>query len=105
MPIPDYQALMLPLLQVASDGQEHSMRDVIERLATDYRLTEAERNQLLPSGQQATFDNRAHWARSYLKQAGLLDSPRRGYFKITQRGRDVLGQSPRPAVGRPRKCW
>src|SRR5439155_15001063 len=67
---------------------------VIERLATDYHLTEAERNDLLPSGQQPTFDNRAHWARSYLKQAGLLESPRRGYFRITQRGREVLGESP-----------
>jgi restriction system protein len=94
MPIPDYQTLMLPLLQVAADGQEHAMRDVIERLATDYHLTDAERSELLPSGQQPTFDNRVHWARSYLKQAGLLESPRRGYFRITQRGREVLGRSP-----------
>lgn len=94
MAIPDYQALMLPLLQVAGDGQEHAMRDVIERLAADFHLSDAERSELLPSGQQQTFDNRAHWARTYLKQAGLLESPRRGYFKITQRGQEVLGKPP-----------
>jgi restriction system protein len=94
MPIPDYQSLMLPLLQIAADGQEHSMRDTIERLAATFKLSDDERKQLLPSGQQPTFDNRAHWARSYLKQAGLLDSPRRGHFRITLRGQEVLSRSP-----------
>lgn len=94
MAIPDYQTLMLPLLRVAGDGQEHAMRDTIERLAAAFHLTDAERNELLPSGQQPTFDNRAHWARTYLKQAGLVESPRRGYFKITPRGREVLGKAP-----------
>ncbi len=94
MPIPDYQRLMLPLLQVAGDGQEHAVRDVIERLATDFHLSDAERNELLPSGQQPIFDNRVHWARTYLKQAGLLESPRRGNLRITERGRTVLGNRP-----------
>ena len=94
MSIPDYQALMLPLLRLASDGAEHAMRDVVEALAEELGLTEEERRELLPSGQQARFANRVHWSRSYLKQAGLLDSPRRGYMKISPRGREVLGQSP-----------
>jgi len=92
--IPDYQTLMLPLLKIAGDRQEHSMRETIERLASEFRLTDGERMQLLPSGQQSTFDNRANWARSYLKQAGLLETPRRGYFLITERGRQVLDEPP-----------
>src|SRR3990172_12946924 len=85
---------MLPLLRIASDGREHSMREAVEPLAGQFHLTDEERRELLPSGQQPTFDNRAHWARTYLKQAGLLDSPRRGYFTLTPRGRDVLAKSP-----------
>ena len=94
MSIPDYQALMLPLLRLASDGAEHAMRDVVEALAEELGLTEEERRELLPSGQQARFANRVHWARSYLKQAGLLDSPRRGYMTISARGREVLAEAP-----------
>lgn len=92
MAIPDYQTLMLPLLRIAGDGREHSMREAVEHLAGQFHLTDEERRELLPSGQQPTFDNRAHWARTYLKAARLLDSPRRGYFKITPRGVDVLGR-------------
>ena len=94
MSIPDYQALMLPLLRLASDGAEHAMRDVVEALAEELKLTEEERRELLPSGRQARFANRVHWARSYLKQAGLLDSPRRGYMTISARGREVLAEAP-----------
>jgi restriction system protein len=81
--IPDYQTVMLPLLNLAADGEEHSLRDAIEELADHFHLSEEESKQLLPSGAQATFDNRVGWARTYMKKAGLLQSPRRGYFKIT----------------------
>jgi restriction system protein len=94
MPIPDYQSIMLPLLKYAGDGEEHSLRETIEALADEFELTREERNQLLPSGQQAIFDNRVGWARTYLKKAGLLESTRRGYYCITERGKDVLGQNP-----------
>ncbi len=70
------------------------MRGAIEQLAAQFDLTPEERRELLPSGQQPRFDNRANWARSYLKQAGLLESPRRGYFNITPRGVDVLRRNP-----------
>lgn len=56
--------------------------------------TQAERNELLPSGQQAIFNNRVGWANSYLKKAGLLESPRRGALRITARGRQILGDNP-----------
>jgi len=94
MGIPGFQDIMLPLLRSAAGGGEHSLRETIERLADEFDLTNEQRNELLPSGQQAAFDNRVGWARTYLKKAGLLESTRRGYYRITQRGRDVLAQKP-----------
>lgn len=94
MAIPDYQTLMLPVLKLASDGNEHRFSVAVETLADEFQLTSEERTELLPSGTQALFTNRVGWARSYLKQAGLVDSPRRGFFLITQRGRDLLGTNP-----------
>lgn len=82
MPIPDYQTMMLPLLKYASDGQEHSIRKAIEALAATFNLSEEERNELLPTGQQPVFDNRVGWTRTYLKKAGLLEDPRRGVLKL-----------------------
>ena len=94
MPLPDYQTLMRPLLQLAADGQEHKLRDTVCTLADQYGLTEAERSAILPSGTQSVFGNRVGWARSYLKQAGMLHSPRRGYFVITERGQQLLKANP-----------
>ena len=70
--IPDYQSLMLPLLKLVSDGQEHKYRDLIESLAIEFEVTDEERKELLASGNQAIFDNRVGWAKTYLKKAGLL---------------------------------
>lgn len=89
MTVPDYQTLMLPVLRAAANG-EVKISDVVERLAMDFGLTEQDRAELLPSGKQTTFGNRVHWARTYLKQAGLVDATRRGHFQITQRGKEVL---------------
>jgi restriction system protein len=94
MPIPDYQTLMLPLLRFAADGNDHTAREAVEVLATEFQLTPAERNELLASGQQAIFNNRVGWANSYLKKAGLLESPRRGALRITARGKQILGDNP-----------
>lgn len=94
MPIPDYQSVMLPLLRFLDDGGEHSLREAIDSLAEQFDLTEAERAEMLPSGQQATFNNRVGWARTYLKKAGLVESTRRGFFRISARGREVLLGSP-----------
>src|SRR5215204_6295047 len=85
---------MLPLLNLAADGKEHRLRAAIEELADHFNLTEDERKELLPSGSQATFDNRVGWARTYMKKAGLLESPRRGYFKITEKGTQALSAKP-----------
>jgi restriction system protein len=94
MPIPDFQSLMLPLLQHFADSEEHANQETLETLAGLLQLTEAERMQLLPSGKQAIFTNRVAWAKSHLKQAGLIDSPRRGVYRITTRGREVLRHAP-----------
>ena len=94
MPIPDYQTLMLPLLRFAADGNDHTTREAVEILATEFQLTPAERNELLASGQQAIFNNRVGWANSYLKKAGLLESPRRGALRITTRGKQILSDNP-----------
>jgi restriction system protein len=92
--IPDYQSLMLPLLKLVSDRQEHKYRDLIENLATAFQVTDDERKELLASGNQAIFDNRVGWAKTYLKKAGLLDSPKRATFVITQIGLDTLKKNP-----------
>ena len=92
--IPDYQSLMLPLLRLVSDRQEHKYRDLIEKLATEFQVTDEERKELLASGNQAIFDNRVGWAKTYLKKAGLLDSPKRATFVITQIGLDTLKKNP-----------
>jgi restriction system protein len=94
MPIPDFQTIMLPLLQLAGDGKEHSIHEAVEKLADQFDLTEEEQTKLLSSGQQPVFYNRVGWARTYMKKAGLLQDPRRGYFRITERGREVLDQNP-----------
>lgn len=92
--IPDYQSLMLPLLKLVSDRQEHKYRDLIESLAIEFKISEDERKELLASGNQAVFDNRVGWAKTYLKKAGLLDSPKRATFIITQTGIDTLNEKP-----------
>jgi len=94
MPIPDFQSIMLPLLKFASDGQEHSLHKTIEALADRFGLTNEERSELLPSGRQALFDNRVGWARTHIVKAKLLESTRRGYYRITPRGQEVLQANP-----------
>lgn len=94
MPIPDYQTIMLPLLRYLGDGDEHSMSEVIEAVSDEFDLTPQERLQLLPSGTSTIIGNRVAWARTYMKKAGLLESPKRGVIRITIRGGDVLKTRP-----------
>lgn len=94
MAIPDYQSIMLPLLKLAGDGEIHKFRVTVEELAKYFNLTPDEKKELLPSGKQPTFDNRVGWARTYMTKAGLLKSPKRGLFEITDRGKNVLAKNP-----------
>ena len=94
MTIPDFQSIMLPLLEIVKDGQEHSHREVCESLAAQFNLSDAEKRELLPSGRQARFDNRVAWSRAYLKKAGLIENTRRGIFRITADGLELLKNKP-----------
>lgn len=94
MPIPDFQTLMRPLLEFASDGKQHSPREAREALAARFRLSDEEKKALLPSGRQEVFSNRVAWAKVYLQHAGLLDAPQRGQFKISERGQAALRDAP-----------
>ncbi len=89
MPIPDFQTLMLPVLR-ACNGRERHIREIASELAQAYDMTPEERADRIPSGLTTRFDNRVGWAKTYLKQAGLLSQPRRGVVAITERGRQVL---------------
>jgi len=93
-PIPDFQSLMLPFLEFASDGKEHDMSEVREALAERLGISREERAEMLPSGRQAVFNNRVAWAKVYLQMAGLVHSPRRGQFQISSRGIGVLEEKP-----------
>ena len=94
MPVPDFQTIMLPLLHCFSDGHEHSIHDLMNILAAKFSLSEGELDALLPSGKQTIFYNRVAWARTYLTKAGLLEMSRRSYYRITERGKQVLARNP-----------
>ena len=84
---------MLPLLEFLKDVKEHTLREAIETLAVEFKLTD-ERRELLPSGLQRTFDNRVGWSRTYMKKAGLVESKTRGHIQITERGQEALRGKP-----------
>ena len=94
MSIPDYQTIMLPLLKFVADGKEHTLREIIESLADIFNLNDEERRELLPSAKQPIFDNRVGWATTYLKKAGVIETPKRAVYRITERGQGVLNKNP-----------
>jgi len=90
MSIPDFQTLMRPLLELHIDGKEHVNRDLVEALAKQFSLSDEERKEMLPSGRAKTFDNRVGWAKTYISNAGLIESPRRSISIITSAGHQAL---------------
>jgi restriction system protein len=94
MPVPDFQSILLPFLRTLEDGAERSIREMGDLLAANFSLTESELQELLPSGQAKLFSNRVAWAKTHLKNAGLVDNPTRGRVRISELGRSVLEQSP-----------
>ena len=92
--IPDYQTIMLPLLEHISDGKEYKMRNVTDELAFKFNVSEMEQKELLPSGAAPVFYNRTAWAKTYLKKAGLIESPKQGIVIISKRGLEVLKKKP-----------
>lgn len=94
MTVPDFQEIMLPLLKVVEDGQEHSGHEFLERLSKYFELGDDDLNELLPSGKQTRFYNRVSWARTYLIKSKLLEVPKRSVYRITERGKEVLMSNP-----------
>lgn len=94
MIIPDFQSLMLPLLYFLNDKQEHKTSDAIIYLAEKFTLTEEQLQEMLPSRNQTVFYNRVTWAKAHLKMAALVENTKRGSFKITTNGLEILKQQP-----------
>lgn len=93
MAIPDYQSLMLPVLQIAALG-ETRVPLVAAQIADQINLTQEEREEMLPSGKQKLLHNRIHWAKFYMSKAGLIHSPKRGIFVASKAGKDLLLTEP-----------
>ena len=85
---------MLPIMKIAADGEEHTARELRQRIGDELSLSEQERKELLPSGAQPVFTNRIAWARSHLTMARLLEKTGKGRFRITQPGKDALSSNP-----------
>jgi restriction system protein len=93
MSVPDFQTLMLPVLKQLASGGEQPPAAVREAVAGAFKLSPQDLAELLPSGRQTTFANRVAWALGYLKQAGLAESPKRGVYRLTERGRAALAEN------------
>lgn len=94
MTIPTYEDLMLPLIKLIQDGKDYSLREVEETLSKEFQLTDEERNRVLPSGKMTYIYNRIGWAKTSLKKAGLVEQTKTGFFKITNRGLEILKENP-----------
>lgn len=94
MAVPDFQSLLLPMLRITKDRAEHTTGEVIDQLSSEFGLSVADREELLPSGTQRRFDNRVNWAAAHLRKAVLLESAGRGRFRITDRGIAILSTNP-----------
>ncbi len=92
--MPDFQSMMAPLLEELASGATLSTGELRAVLAARFALSAEDLGERLPSGRQATFDNRVGWATTYLKHTGLLERPARGRYRITERGRKVLAEHP-----------
>ena len=90
MAVPDFQSFFKPLLEIAADRKEHSMKEARDLIAKNMKLSEEDLREMLPSGTQTKYDNRIAWAKSYFVQAKVLEAPRRAYFQITERGLELL---------------
>lgn len=94
MAVPDFQSLMLPTLKALADSAETPVSEIRKRVATAERLTEEDRREMLPSGKQTVFDNRFRWALSNLGYAGLTERVRRGVWRLTEEGQQLVNDPP-----------
>lgn len=94
--LPQYKDMYKDFLFILKDGKEHDRKEIQNRLAIVFNLTEEELSKMVPSGQKSMFHNRVSWAQTCLKKAGLIDYPSRGVYVITERGRKALLDNPIP---------
>ena len=94
MPVPEFNEIKLPALEFFLDGKPHHITEVYDALAKHFRLAESDLNELLPSGTQSRWHNRASWACYDLYRAGLLNRLRRGTYQITDEGKKVAAEKP-----------
>ena len=90
MSLPKYNELYIPLLTAIQDGNVYTMKEIKEKVSRALSLTEEELSERLPSGTQTVYDNRIGWAKTYLKKAGLVESPQRAHVVITPEGKRML---------------
>ena len=95
MAVPEYNEIKAPAMQFFADGKTHRLAEVFETLGKHFDLTEAEQNEMLPSGTQRRWHNRANWACYDLFRAGLLDRPKKGTYVITELGKKVAAENPK----------
>lgn len=94
MAVPDFQTIMLPLLEFFSDDKERTTKETYEFIIKHFMLDENDTKILIPSGSQELYKNRTGWAKTYLAKAGLLESKAKGVYKITERGKECLKGKP-----------
>ncbi|MBI5059925.1 restriction endonuclease [candidate division KSB1 bacterium] len=94
MPIPDFQTLMLPVLRSLADGKPRSLTEIVETLAVEYKLSEAERSELMPNGASPRFNYIVRWSMTYLFKAMLASRKSRGVYSISERGTATLKENP-----------
>jgi len=92
--IPDFQTIMLPMLEIMSDNEEHILQNLVTQVCNKYNLSKEEREELVPSGVMSKIKNRTSWALTHLKKTGLISSTKRGVFKITEDGLIILKSKP-----------
>lgn len=90
MAVPKFYEFFEGFLRAIEDGDLHAAKEVREILAERMNITAEDRAEMLPSGRQSTFDNRVAWARTYLDRAGLIETPSRGKYRITDIGKQAL---------------
>ncbi|MBZ5609452.1 MAG: restriction endonuclease [Acidobacteriia bacterium] len=94
MAIPGFESLMLPVLRLTADGKEHALVEIRGQIARELRLSDAELAEHYADSLQVIFPHRIRWALQYLKESGILESVKRGVYKITDRGLSLLKQDP-----------
>ena len=94
MPVPDFQSLMLPVLDSLREGFETSVPEIRAHVASALELTSDDLREVIPSGRQSTLANRVAWGLVYMQRAGLIDRVRRGVYRLTSEGDQLLSDAP-----------